>query len=81
MIGDEAGGVRACLHALQGGGHQAGGQRRRGGDQEGLGLAARDLAGALADLPHAGQRPLHVLVQQESLLGGVTRGPLRENRA
>ena len=70
LIGDEAGGVRACACMRC----KAAGTRPAASAGvaaiKRAGLAARDLAGALADLPHAGQRPLHVLVQQESLLGG-----------
>ena len=62
------------LHPLQGLRQQADRQRGGGGQQQRLGVAARDLGRAQVDLLQAAQGALHVFIEQEALLGGRHAG-------
>ncbi|MNT23779.1 hypothetical protein D3C72_1592140 [compost metagenome] len=67
-------GADAVFDAFERVRHQASSQRRGGGHQQRLGLAARDLVGAAADLLQAGQRAFDIVIQQKALLGGRHAG-------
>ncbi|MNT25699.1 hypothetical protein D3C72_1612320 [compost metagenome] len=60
---------------------QPGGQCRRGGNAQGAAVAARQRRGTFANLLHAGQGLLDLVIEQEALLGRAdTRAAARKQR-